>query len=413
MKAPGRAGATGGWYHKDMAQYRAPAHPIALEAAERMARVRPFHVMALMARAKALEAAGQSIVHMEIGEPDFPTARPIVQAGVNALHEGWTHYTPAIGLSALREAIARFYQERHGCEVPPEHIVITTGASGALQLICGVLIDPGDQVLMADPGYPCNRNLVRVFGGEPIAIPVGADTRYQLTSELVAQHWGADIKGVWLATPSNPTGTLISPPELRAIIKYCRERGAFVITDEIYHGLVYGAQAISAVKFSADVFVVNSFSKYFGMTGWRLGWLVAPEAFVREIDKLAQNMFLAPPTPAQFAALAALAPATREILESRRETFQQRRDFLLPALRDLGFEIPIVPQGAFYLYANCTRFTGDSFAFAMRLLDVHGIAVTPGIDFGDHLAGSHVRFAYTNSLKNLQQGVERLRQALI
>ncbi len=378
-----------------------------------MARVQPFHVMALMAHAKALEAAGRSIVHMEIGEPDFPTPCPIVQAGVNALHEGLTHYTPAVGLTPLREAVAQFYRDFHGREVSPDHIIISTGASGALQLICGVMVNPGDQVLMADPGYPCNRNLVRVFGGKPVAIPVSADTHYQLTSKLVVQHWRAATKAVWLATPSNPTGALISPSELRAIINYCRERDAFVIVDEIYHGLVYGAQATSAAKVSDNVFVVNSFSKYFGMTGWRLGWLVAPDAFVHEIDKLAQNIFLAPPTPAQFAALAALSPATREILESRRETFQQRRDFLLPALRGLGFEIPVVPQGAFYLYANCERFTGDSFAFAMRLLDVHGIAVAPGIDFGKHLAGKHVRFAYTNSLQNLQQGIERLRQALI
>lgn len=396
-----------------MAQPRIPSDATVLSVARRMEHVRPFHVMAVMARAKALEAAGRSIVHMEIGEPDFPTPRPIVQAGVNALHKGLTHYTPAVGLTALREAVARFYWERYSCEISPARIIITTGASGALQLICGALINPGDQVLMADPGYPCNRNFVHVFGGDPVAIPVGAGTRYQLTPELVAQHWRADIKGVWLATPSNPTGTLISSPELRAIIQLCRERDAFVIADEIYHGLVYGGQATSAVKFSDDVFVVNGFSKYFGMTGWRLGWLVAPEAFACAIDKLAQNIFLAPPTLAQFAALAALAPATGEILESRRETFQQRRDFLLPALRELGFAIPVIPQGAFYLYANCERFTDDSFALAMRLLDEHGIAVAPGIDFGDHLACKHVRFAYTNSLENLQRGVERLRQALI
>ncbi len=377
-----------------------------------MRNVQPFHVMELLARARALEAAGRSIIHMEIGEPDFPTARPIVQAGVKALHAGFTHYTSAAGLPALREAVARFYGERYRCDIAPERIVITTGASGALQLTCGVLIDPGDRVLMADPGYPCNRTFVGLFGGQAIPIPVGADTGYQLNLKLLQDHWRDGCTGAWLATPSNPTGTLIPSLELHAMIDYCRTKGGFLIVDEIYHGLVYEQQAVSAAALADDVFVVNSFSKYFGMTGWRLGWLVAPEGFVREIDKLAQNIFLAPPTPAQYAALAAFEPATIDILESYRETFRQRRDFLLPALRELGFDIPVKPQGAFYLYANSERFDEDSFALAGRLLKDFGVAITPGIDFGKHRAKQHVRFAYTNSLANLQQGVERLRRAL-
>ncbi|HKF93757.1 MAG TPA: pyridoxal phosphate-dependent aminotransferase [Gammaproteobacteria bacterium] len=385
---------------------------MAPKIAARMENVQPFHVMELLARAAALQAGGKSIIHLEIGEPDFPTARPIVQAGVRALHAGLTHYTPATGLTILREAVARFYQDHHGCNIPPERIVITTGASGALQLICGVLINFGDRVLMADPGYPCNPNLVRLFGGEPMLVQVGADTYYQLNSKLIREHWGEGSKGVWLATPSNPTGTLIPESELRAIIEDCRARDAFLIVDEIYQGLVYGHKAITAAALADDIFVVNSFSKYFGMTGWRLGWLVAPEGFVREIEKLAQNIFLAPPTPAQHAALAALEPATLEIHESRREAFRQRRDFILPALRELGFDIPIQPDGAFYIYANSGRFGQDSVAFAARLLNDHGIAITPGIDFGNYKAEKHVRFAYTNSLQNLEQGVKRLRRAL-
>jgi aspartate/methionine/tyrosine aminotransferase len=374
--------------------------------------IRPFHVMELLAQARALEAMGRSIIHMEIGEPDFPTAQPIVDAGAKALQRGLTHYTPAIGLSRLREAVSRHYQVRYGCDVAPERIVITAGASGALQLICGALIDPGDGVLMADPGYPCNANFVRLFGGRPVLLAVGADTEYQLTAELLHRRAKDGFAGVWLATPSNPTGTSIAESELRAIIDYCRARRAFVIVDEIYHGLTYGNAVASAALLSEDVFVVNSFSKYFGMTGWRLGWLVAPEGFVRDIDKLAQNIFLAPSTLAQYAALAAFEPATLEILEGRRETFQQRRDFLCPALRELGFDIPCLPQGAFYIYAHSQRFHPDSFALAARLLNDSGVAITPGIDFGMHEAEAHVRFAYTSSVRDLEEGVERLRRAL-
>jgi aspartate/methionine/tyrosine aminotransferase len=374
--------------------------------------IQPFHVMALLAQARVLERMGRSIIHMEIGEPDFSTPAPIVEAGVKALREGLTHYTPAIGLSSLREAIAKYYQERYRCEIPPERILITTGASGALQLLCGLLINPGDRVLMADPGYPCNANLVRLFGGQPVLVPVGPDSAYQLNSQLLGDYWHGGCAGVWLATPSNPTGTVIKEPELRAIIDCCRARNAFVIVDEIYQGLVYQHACITAATLSEEVFVVNSFSKYFGMTGWRLGWLVAPESLVRDIDKLAQNIFLAPPTPAQYAALAAFDPATIEILETRREAFRRRRDFLLPALRGLGFGVPNVPQGAFYLYANSERFADDSFSLATSLLNEHGVAITPGLDFGSYQAERHVRFAYTNSRNNLAEGVERLRRAL-
>ncbi len=381
--------------------------------AMRMRQIRPFHVMRLLARAQALEAAGKSIIHMEIGEPDFPTARPIVQAGVRALHDGHTHYTPAAGLPALREAVALFYQQRYGCDISPQRVVITTGASAALQLICGVLIDPGDRVLMADPGYPCNANFVRLFGGEPHCIPVDAASDYQLNTSLLRKHWGRSVAGAWLGSPSNPTGTLVSEPELRAMIDYCRERSGFVIVDEIYHGLTYEISPQSVAAMSDDVFVVNSFSKYFGMTGWRLGWIIAPERFVPGIEKLAQNIYLAPPTPAQHAALTALKPATIDILENHREAFKRRRDFLVPALRELGFDIPITPHGAFYLYANCARLTDDSFAFAERLLNEFGVAIAPGIDFGNHRAAQHVRFAYTTSMEHLHEGVKRLAKALL
>lgn len=380
--------------------------------ARRMAEIQPFHVMELLARARALEAAGRSIVHMEIGEPDFSTPAPIVEAGIEALRAGHTYYTPAAGLPALREAVAGYYRDRYGVEIAPERVIITPGASGALQLVMGVLINPGDAVLMTDPGYPCNRHFVRLFEGRARGVPLAAGSGYQLTRALLAKHWDDDCIGALVATPSNPTGTLISEADLKSMADACRDRGGVLIVDEIYHGLVYGDHPRTALALGDNVFVINSFSKYFGMTGWRLGWTIAPEPYLHALDKLAQNLFLAPSTVAQHAALAALAPATRAILDERREIFRERRDFLLAALRELGFDIPVTPQGAFYLYANCARFTDDSFDFVTRLLNEAGVAITPGIDFGNHRAEQHVRFAYTTSLEHLELGIERLAKAL-
>ena len=380
--------------------------------ARRMADIAPFHVMALLARAKELEAAGRSIVHMEIGEPDFPTAEPIVAAGQRALAAGRTRYTAAAGLPELRQAISDHYRERYGVEIPARRILITPGASGALQLATAALINPGDRVLLADPGYPCNRHFVRLVEGRAFGVPVGPETGYQLTAELVERHWDEQTTAVLLASPANPTGTAIAPEALAAIVATIEARGGRLIMDEIYHGLIYGAPVQTALAYSDQVLVVNSFSKYYGMTGWRLGWLVAPEDLVGAVEKLAQNLFLAASTPAQHAALAAFTPAAAAIFEARRREFLARRDFLLPALRELGFHIPVTPDGAFYLYADCGRFTDDSYDFALRLLEQTGVAITPGIDFGGHLPARHVRFAYTNAIPQLAEGVERLRWAL-
>lgn len=378
--------------------------------ATRLSRIQPFHVMDILARARAMESQGRSVIHMEIGEPDFPTAPGIVQAGIAALQAGRTHYTPALGLSELRAAIAASYP----AHVRPDagRVVVTPGASGALQLIFAALINPGDQVLMADPGYPCNRHFVSLFEGEPLAIPVDASTGYQLNADLVRRHWTKRTVAVLLASPSNPTGTLIPPDEMARIARAVEERGGVLIVDEIYHGLVYGEEAVTALSHSQNLFVVNSFSKYYGMTGWRLGWLVAPVAYVSAIDRLAQNIFLAASTPAQYAALAAFGAGVQRELQNRRDVFRERRDFLLPALRDLGFDIPLIPQGAFYLYADCSRFTDDSQAFALGLLEKTGVAITPGLDFGSHRAARHVRFSYANTLDNLCEGVSRLRDYL-
>ncbi len=377
-------------------------------SAQRLTSITPFHAMALLARARELEAQGRSIVHMEIGEPDFTTPQPIVAAGIRALQEGRTHYTPAAGLLELREAIADHYLKQFGAVIDPRRILVTPGASGALQLILAMLVDPGSQVLMTDPGYPCNRNFVLLFEGEPVMMPVEADQHYQPSAKLLERYWGDRTGCMMVASPSNPTGTVIAPERLDTLLQGVRERGGHLIVDEIYQNLWYEQAPQTALVLGEDVFVINSFSKYFGMTGWRLGWLVAPLEAVAHLDILAQNLFLSAPTPAQYAALTAFQPQTQSILESRRQEFQRRRDFLLPALRALGFEISVQPQGAFYLYADCSHFTDDSYVFATDLLEKAGVAVTPGIDFGTHKARQHVRFAYTTSMQHLQLGVERI-----
>lgn len=380
--------------------------------ARRMPGIAAFQVMDLVARAQAMDRMGRDVVHMEVGEPDFPTPAPIVEAGQRALAEGRTRYTAAAGLPQLREALARHYQEHEGVSVEPERILVTPGASGALQVALALLVNPGEQVLLADPGYPCNRNLIRMLGGLPGEIAVGSDTNYQLTRQLAEHHWSEDTAAAMLASPSNPTGTVADPEEVWAIGQLAGSRGGALIVDEIYRGLVYDDATPSALVGDEGAFVINSFSKYFGMTGWRLGWLVTPEGYQREAEKLAQNLFLAPPTPAQYAALAAFTPATMEIVEARRQAFQERRDFLIPVLRELGFGVPVVPAGAFYIYAQCDSLADDSQALAWRMLEEGAVAVTPGGDFGIAQGRRHLRFAYTTSVERLSEAAERIKLVL-
>ncbi len=375
--------------------------------AARMDSIEPFHVMAILARAQALETAGRDIIHLEIGEPDFATPAPIVEAGVAALRAGHTHYTGALGLPVLREAIADFYATRWQARVDPARIVVTPGASGALLLALGLLAGPGDEVLMADPGYPCNRHFAEFCDARAVTVPVGADSGFQLTLEAIERHATPATRAVLIASPSNPTGTGISAEALARIHDWCRTHGVALIVDEIYLALTYEGGEHSAACWD-DVFVVNSFSKYFLMTGWRLGWLAAPDWAMPALERLAQNLYLAAPTPAQHAALAAFAPATLTLLEARKTELRTRRDFLLPALRERGFAIPVTPQGAFYLYADCSRFATDSHAFANELLDQAGVAVTPGIDFGTYHSARHIRFAYTQPLPRLAEAMARL-----
>ncbi|MBI1284446.1 MAG: pyridoxal phosphate-dependent aminotransferase [Thiobacillus sp.] len=376
-------------------------------SAARVDSIAPFHVMAILARAKALEAAGRDIIHLEIGEPDFPTPQPIIQAGIEALRAGHTHYTDALGLPSLREAIARFHQTRWHATIDAERILVTPGASGALLLALGLLAGPGDDVLMADPGYPCNRHFTEFCDARPATVPVDATNGFQLTLDLIEQHATPATRAVLIASPSNPTGTAVAPDELARIHGWCRAHDVALIVDEIYVALTYDGTENTAAHWD-DVFVINSFSKYFLMTGWRLGWLTAPAWAVPALERLAQNLYLAASTPAQHAALAAFLPDTLDELEARKHELRTRRDFLLPALRERGFVIPVAPEGAFYLYADCSRFASDSQVFASQLLELAGIAVTPGIDFGSHHAARHMRVAYTQPLPRLVEAMARL-----
>jgi aspartate/methionine/tyrosine aminotransferase len=380
--------------------------------ASRLEGIEPFHVVVLINRAKELEGQGRSIANMVVGEPDAPTPPLIAAAGIRAIEAGRISYTASLGTAELRDAIAAWYHARYGVEVPRARVIVTTGSSGALLLTMGTLLSPGDQVLMADPGYPCNRHFVRTMEGEAVGIPVGAESAYQLTAKLVEKNWTEKTVAVLIASPSNPTGTLIDHGELQRIHAVVKARRGVLIVDEIYHGLTYGKRDRSALEFADDIFVINSFSKYFGMTGWRLGWMIAPEPYIAPVDKLAQNLFISPSDLAQRAALAAFHPDTVALLEKRRDAFREQRDFLLPELRTLGFDIPVTPEGAFYIYANCERLTDDSYKFCWDLLEKAGVAIAPGLDFGDHRAKQHVRFSYPKSIPVLADGVARLRKYL-
>lgn len=385
-----------------------------IHLADRLQDIQPFHVMDILARARKLEAEGHTVIHMEIGEPDFPTPQKIVQAGIRALESGDTCYTPALGLPALREAISRQYSP--DCRPESNRVVVTPGASGALQLAFCALINPGDEVLLADPGYPCNRHFVRMFEGRVVSIAVGSKQGFQLNADLIRQHWTEKTVAVLVASPSNPTGTVVPDSDMEAITRVVEELGGVLIVDEIYHGLIYDSQGDSlgsALRYSPRTIIVNSFSKYYGMTGWRVGWMVVPIDTLDAVERLAQNIFIATSTPAQYAAMVAFNGDVIEELDRRRDIFCQRRDYLLPALRSLGFGIPLAPQGAFYLYADCSRFCKDSYQFALEVLEKARVAITPGLDFGHHQPERYVRFSYANDIENLKIAVKRMRSLLV
>ncbi len=379
---------------------------------QRAAQLKPFHVMAILARAKQLEAQGRSIIHLEVGEPDFTTAPSIIHAGMQALRHARTHYTAATGLTELRHALAAYYQRKFGVYIDVGRIIITPGASGALQLALLSLLDSGESVLLTDPGYPCNRNIAQILACRVIAVPVTGETDYQLDADHIEQYWQDSTRAAMVASPSNPTGTIIQAASLQALNTAVENKDGHLIVDEIYQGLVYASEDTTALTLTENCFVINSFSKYFGMTGWRLGWMVVPEDYVDVIDRISQNLFLAPSTLAQYAALEALKPETETVFEQRRDVFRQRRDYLLPALESLGFGITAKPQGAFYIYACCDSLTDDSFQWTQDLLEAQGVAVTPGVDFGYFDAHRYCRFAYTRPVEELESACKRIRNFL-
>ena len=377
--------------------------------AARVENIAPFHVMELAKMAAALEHQGRDIIHMGIGEPDFTAAAPVIAAAAQAMADGRMQYTSATGLPALRRAISTHYAEVFGLDIAPSRIIVTAGASAALLLACAALVEKGAEVLMPDPSYPCNRHFVAAFDGVATLIPCGPEHRFQLSEAMVRSHWGDATRGVLLASPSNPTGTSIAADELVRINRAVREQGGFTIVDEIYQGLSYDASPFSALSIDPDIIVINSFSKYFNMTGWRLGWLVVPPALVAPIEKLAQNLFICASSIAQHAAVACFTPESIATYEGRKAEFKRRRDYLVPALRELGFIVPVVPDGAFYIYADCSALDADADHLTLAMLHEAGVVMVPGLDFGPFTAHGYVRISYATSMEKLQEAMARLK----
>ena len=391
-----------------------------MRIAQRAQRIEPFHVMEVakaaadMARQQASDAP--AMLYLNIGEPDFTAPPSVVEAAQKALHDGRTQYLPALGLHALRERLSGWYAQRFGVEVPARRIVITAGASAALQLACLALIEAGDEVLMPDPSYPCNRQFVSAAEGRAVLLPCGATQRYQLGMEQVRQHWTPATRGVMLASPSNPTGTSIAPDEMARIHDWVSQRGGVTLVDEIYLGLSFDATyGQTALAIDDQVISINSFSKYFNMTGWRLGWLVVPDDLVPVIERLAQNLFICASAIAQHAALACFEADSLALYEQRRAEFKARRDFFVPALQECGLSVPVMPDGAFYAWADCTALcqrlgVPGSWALAFELMRRVGVAATPGRDFGSHQTEQHIRFSTANSMTQLRDAAGRLRR---
>ena len=394
-----------------------------IELSQRAQRIEPFYVMEMAKHAQ--EVARQSsasgaapMIYLNIGEPDFSAPPLVQQAAERAIRAGRTQYTQAPGLPELREKISAWYASRFGVDVPARRIIITAGASAALQLACLALINPGDEVLMPDPSYPCNRHFVSAAEGKAVLIPSSAAERFQLSADKVQAAWGEHTRGVMLASPSNPTGTSIAPDELRRIHEVVRAKGGLTIVDEIYLGLSYDETfGKSALELGEDIISINSFSKYFNMTGWRLGWMVVPESLVAPIEMLAQHLFICASTVSQYAALACFEPESIAEYERRRAEFKARRDYFIPALESIGLPVPVKPDGAFYAWADC-RAAADklgvkgSWDFAYAVMNQAHLAITPGRDFGQAETANYVRFSTANSMEQLQEAIARLKKLL-
>jgi len=393
-----------------------------MRISERARNITPFYVMEVGKAAAELGAqvadSDQPMVFLNIGEPDF-TAPPLVQeAAARAIQTGQSQYTPALGLTALRERISHWYRQRYALDIAPERIVVTAGASAALQLACLALIEAGDEMLMPDPSYPCNRHFVRAADGRAVLLPTTAATRFQLDAEQVRQAWGPRTRGVLLASPSNPTGSSIAPEVLRDIHALVQARGGITMVDEIYLPLSFDDRyGRSALALDENVISINSFSKYFNMTGWRLGWMVLPPALVPVIERLAQNLFICPSAIAQHAALACFEPESLAVYEQRRSAFAARRDFFVPALQAAGLDVPVVPDGAFYVWADCSKAcerlgVQGSWDFAYEVMRRAHVAITPGRDFGNAHTAQFVRFSTASSMDALATAAQRLKTLL-
>ena len=385
-----------------------------IQVARRVDAIEPFRVMEMVKAAASMTRAGQDVISMSVGEPDFTAPDIVARAAVEAIQRGATQYTESLGLPALREAISAHYARAYGLAIEPQRIVVTAGASAGLLLACAALVADGDEVLMPDPSYPCNRHFVAATGATARLVPTTPASRFQLDAAAVRTHWQPQTRGVLLATPSNPTGTSIAPDELARIVDVVRGHGGIAIVDEIYQGLSYDpAFERCALALGDDIVSVNSFSKYFSMTGWRLGWLVLPEALVEPVERLAQNLYICASSVAQHAAIAAFDAESLAECEIRRDAFRKRRDFIVPALQKLGLDVPVIPDGAFYVWADCRRFATDSWDFAMQLMRTAHVALTPGKDFGPAHASTYFRLSFATALSQLEETVRRLERELV
>ncbi|AYD66243.1 pyridoxal phosphate-dependent aminotransferase [Achromobacter sp. B7] len=371
-----------------------------------------FQVVELFKQAQALQAAGHDIISLGIGEPDFTAPPQVVEALERAARAGLSGYGPPAGLMPLREAIAQFYHDKFGAKINPARVIVTAGASGALTLACAALVNHGGEVLMPDPSYPANSNFVLAAGGVPRLIPSSAAKRFQLSADDVARHWTPATQGVLVASPSNPTGTSIAHVELAQLLAQVRARDGFAIVDEIYLGLSYENAPRSALTLDDDIIVINSFSKFFHMTGWRLGWMIVPEDMVAPVEKIAASLAICAPTLAQHAALACFTEQAMKTFEHRREAFKQRRDYLLPEFERLGIHVPVKPDGAFYIYADISNLGMDSATFSQQLLLQAGVAAVPGLDFGPAHGKHTMRFSYATGLDRLEEAVARIGKLL-
>ncbi|MBJ7537974.1 aminotransferase class I/II-fold pyridoxal phosphate-dependent enzyme [Marinomonas transparens] len=381
--------------------------------ASRVEGIAPFQVMAVLARAKVLQALGEDVIHLEVGEPDFVAPKAVADAGVQAIKEGKTGYTSATGLSELKSTISRYYASRYQVDVAPERIIVTPGASGALLLMASLMVDQGDEVIMPDPCYPCNRHFLIQAGAKAKLIETQAERAFEIDLNRLSDDWTANTSGLWLASPSNPTGAVLNKSYLAEAWQRVEALGGHLLVDEIYQGLVFEGDDFTVLSISDEIFVINSFSKYFAMTGWRLGWIVVPEWAIEGATKLAQNLFISAPSVSQYAALRAFEPDVLAECEARRQQLDRRRVTLLAGLAKIGLPVVAPAQGAFYIYVDVSSVTDDAMAWCLELLEEEKVALTPGADFGIKNANKYVRFAYTCDELRLQDALERIKRFIV